>query len=302
MTGLYSSLSIGGILAPYPAPTNLSCTIGRLAAPHGFVLPCAMLTEWLTYLTTDCTAPARRLGYLRESIGIRSRHRRCRCAWQPHLEHSRTALLASLDDCASFRTALLFGSGLLLDIPLDELARRFERVLLVDIVHLPEVKRAVRHHANVHCITHDVTGFMEHMHQLSPAHLDLPSPQRFLDDTTIDWVASVNLVSQLPLLPLDWLRMNFPGLDETTLEAWGAKMMQQHLDYLASFAAPVCLLADCEQIVYEDNEEVIERIDFNALFDPGDTPIQQWRWDIAPPGEIAPGTGSFHRVTARILR
>lgn len=262
----------------------------------------AMLTEWLTYLTTDCSPAARKLGYLRESIGIRSRYRRCMTAWQPHMEHSRAALLSSLDECANFRTALVFGSGLLLDIPLDELARRFERVLLVDVVHLPEVRRTARRHDNVYCLTHDVTGFMQQMHSLSSDHLDLSPPQRFLDDASIDWVASVNLVSQLPLLPLDWLRKNLHELDETALEAWGAKMMRQHLDYLASFAAPVCLLADSEQTVYKGKEEIIEQIDFTPLLDVGVQPMQQWRWDIAPSGEIAPGTGSYHRVTARILR
>jgi len=125
-----------------------------------------MLTEWLTWLAADCPPPVRKLGYLRESIAIRSRYRRCRTAWQPHLEHSRKALLASLHACSSFRTALVFGSGLLLDIPLDELARRFEKVYLVDVVHLPEVRRAVRRHANVCCISHDATGFIEHMEAL----------------------------------------------------------------------------------------------------------------------------------------
>lgn len=261
----------------------------------------AMLTEWLTYLTTDCTPAARKLGYLHESIGIRSRYRRCKAAWQPHLENSRTALLASLNDCASFRTALVFGSGLLLDIPLDELARRFERVLLVDVVHLPEVRRTAHRHGNVQCISHDVTGFMEQMHQLSPAQLDLSPPQRFLDDTTIDWVASVNLVSQLPLLPQNWLKQQLPELDETVLDAWGSRMLRQHLDYLASFTAPACLLADREQIIYEKRGEVIERIDFTARLGLGDSPLRQWRWDIAPPGEIAPGIGSFHRVEARCV-
>ncbi|MDP1634779.1 MAG: hypothetical protein Q8L69_08860, partial [Gallionellaceae bacterium] len=154
-----------------------------------------MLTEWLTYIAADCTPPARKLGYLRESIAIRSRYRRCKTAWQPHLENSRAALLASLQACDNFRTALVFGSGLLLDIPLGELARRFENVYLVDVVHLPEVRRAVRRHANVRCIDLDVTGLIDHMNELTPERLDLPPPERFLDEPGIDWVASVNLLS-----------------------------------------------------------------------------------------------------------
>ena len=257
-----------------------------------------MLTEWLTWLSADCPKPVRKLGYLRESIAIRSRYRRCKAAWQPHLERSRAALLGSLDACDSFRTALVFGSGLLLDIPLEELARRFERVLLVDVVHLPEVRRAVRRHPNVRCISLDVTGFFEHMDSLSPERLDLPPPARFLDEPDIDWVASVNLVSQLPLLPLDWLGRRFPELDEATLDSWGTNLMRQHLDYLAAFSAPACLLADLEQVVHDRDGEVIEGIDFAARLGLDGRAFEQWCWDIAPPGEIAPGTASFHRVAA----
>lgn len=257
-----------------------------------------MLTEWLTRFAADCTKPARRLGYLRESISIRSRYRRCRTAWQPHLTNSRAALLDSLQACSSFRTALVFGSGLLLDVPLDELARRFAQVYLVDVVHLPEVRRAVRRHANVRCIDLDVTGFIEHMSGLSPEHLELPPPDCFLDEPSIDWVASVNLLSQLPLLPADCLRQHFPELDEAMLEAWGTQVMRQHLDYLAAFAAPTCMLADMEQTVLNLDGEVIENIDFAARLGLDMPPSKEWRWDIAPPGEIAPDIGSFHRVAA----
>jgi hypothetical protein len=257
-----------------------------------------MLTEWLTWLAADCPPPTRKLGYLRESIAIRTRYRRCKTMWQPHLTNSRAALLDSLQACSSFRIALVFGSGLLLDIPLDELARRFKKVYLVDIVHLPEVKRAVRHHANVRCIDLDVTGFIEHMEALSPERLELPPPKYFLDEPDIDWVASVNLLSQLPLLPVDWLRQRFPELSEAMLEEWGTQVMRQHLDYLAAFAAPTCLLADMEQVIHTGNGEIIERIDFASRLRLDDAAPEQWRWNIAPPGEIAPDIGSFHRVAA----
>lgn len=255
-----------------------------------------MLSEWLTYLSTDCPTQARRLGYLRESIGIRSRYRRCKSAWQAHLENSRSALLESLHACHSFRTALVFGSGLLLDIPLAELANRFENVWLVDIVHLPEVRRAAHRYANVRCISQDATGFLDRLEAISPNNLDLPAPTIFLDDQTVDWVASVNLLSQLPLLPLDWLRKRFPEIDEAVLEEWGARLMRQHLDYLAAFAAPACLLADMEQTTYGPNGEVIGHADFIAKLGLTQQTLAQWRWDIAPPGEIAPGIGRFHQV------
>jgi len=260
-----------------------------------------MLSEWLTYLRTDCPPQARKLGYLRESIGIRSRYRRCRTAWQPHLENSKAALLESLNACRDFRTALIFGSGLLLDIPLAELSQRFTQVWLVDLIHLPEARRAARRHPNVRCISHDVTGFLDRLEDLAPGNLDLPSPQRFLDEPEIDWIASVNLLSQLPLLPLTWLRVRFPDIAENEWESWEKKLLRQHLDYLAAFGKPACLLADAEQTTVEADGEILEQNDFGGLLDGWGQPLCVWRWDVAPAGEIAPGIVRHHRVVARVL-
>lgn len=260
-----------------------------------------MLSEWLAYLRTDCPPQARQLGYLRESIGIRARYRRCRTAWQPHLENSKAALLASLDACDDFRTALVFGSGLLLDIPLAELAARFEQVWLVDLVHLPEIRRATQCYPNVRCLSHDATGFLDKLDDLAPGNLELPPPQRFLDEPEIDWVASVNLLSQLPLLPLAWLRGRFPGIAENEWEKWEEKLLHQHLNYLAAFGKPACLLADAEQTTISANGEILEHNDFGGLLDDWGQPLSNWRWDIAQVGEIAPGITRYHRVTARML-
>ncbi|MEI7456856.1 MAG: hypothetical protein WCK93_09015 [Nitrosomonadales bacterium] len=257
-----------------------------------------MLSEWLTYLAADCSDFSRKSGYLRESIGTRSRYRRCKNAWQSHLENSRSALLESINACSSHRTALVLGSGVLLDIPLAELAARFENVWLVDLVHLPEVRRAVRRYANVRCIEHDVTGFREQSATLLESRLDLPDPVQFLDELRIDWVASVNLLSQLPLLPQDWLRAHFPSIDEQKLEAWGDRIMQQHLDYLAAFSVPVCLLTDYVQTSYEKSGEILSVVDFSTRVRFAGTLLKTWRWDVAPPGEISGGTGRFHLVAS----
>lgn len=259
-----------------------------------------MLSEWLTYWRTVCPPQARKLGYLRESIGIRSRYRRCRTAWRPHLENSRAALLESLSACRDSRIALVLGSGLLLDVPLAQLAARFEQVWLVDLIHLPETLRAARRHPNVRCLSRDVTGFLEKRDDLAPGRLDLPMPRHFLDEPEIDWIASVNLLSQLPLLPLAWLRRRFPGAAEDEWIGWEEKLMRQHLDYLAAFGKPACLLADAEQTTCRSGGEILERNDFGALLGCWGRPLAGWRWDIAPAGEIAPGIIRRHQVAARL--
>lgn len=245
------------------------------------------------------------MGYLKESIALSARHRRCRMAWQDHLAATRAALLSSLSLCRSNRIALLLGSGALLDVPLAEVAGRFEEVWLVDAVHPLAARRQMRRFPNVRRIVHDVTECVFDLPRLSPLmvesleRLGRQSPRRFLDEKRIDWVASVNLFSQLHLLPVAWLRRHQPQLDDAVLNAFAVALLSRHLDYLAAFRAPVCLVADLEQSTRSiGGDEAVEHTDFSAFFTGWPEPSGAWDWELAPPGELARDVESRHRVAA----
>ena len=78
-----------------------------------------MILEALTWTLTPCDRAARRLGYLHAAIGLQSRAARCREAWREHRARARQAVRVSLQQCSGRRTALVLGSGLLGEIPLD---------------------------------------------------------------------------------------------------------------------------------------------------------------------------------------
>ncbi|HLF95787.1 MAG TPA: hypothetical protein VI457_01465 [Methylococcaceae bacterium] len=264
-----------------------------------------MFAELIESWITPCPAEGRRLGYLRESIALGARHRRCREAWQDHLAQTRVALLASLSCCRSHRIALVFGSGALLDVPLEELAGRFEDVWLVDAVHPLAARRQMRRYSNVQPIVHDVTECVFGLPDLDlPTAADLQrlvgrSPHRFLEENRIDWVASVNLFSQLHLLPVAWLQRHQPQLDDAALNAFAVALLRRHLDYLAAFRAPVCLVADLEQTTRNvATGEMIERTDLSNFFVGWPEPFAAWDWELAPPGELARDVASRHRVGA----
>lgn len=240
-----------------------------------------MLAEALAWLFTPASATARRLGHLSESIAIAARHRRCRQAWGPHLAVCRQALLDSARAAPSHRIALVLGSGHLLDVPLDELAVLFESVWLVDMVHPRSARRAARRFVNVRLIEHDVTESLNHL----PA--TPPMPTRFLDEPAIDWVASVNLLSQLDLGDL----RNTPT---------GDALMANHLAWLSHFKAPVCLITDLEQHRLNGQGRTIEYRDLRSLLNDW-TVESQWRWEVAPPGELH-GGGTAHHLVAALTR
>jgi len=259
-----------------------------------------MLIEAVEWLLTPCPVTARRMGHLAESIAIRARARRCRAAWAPHLGRCREALRASVDGCRQRRIALLLGSGPLLDLPLAELSQRFEAVWLVDLVHPLAARWKARRYGNVRLIEHDVTECLGDLVGGQPPDLDRLAgrvPSRFLDEPRIDWVASLNLLSQLPNLPGRWLREHQPALAAGQIRDFTTALMGNHLAYLSRFEAPVCLISDLEQVTLAADGSEAQRADLTPLLSDWRARTE-WLWEVAPPGELAAGGSAWHRVAA----
>jgi hypothetical protein len=220
-----------------------------------------MLLDWLERWRTPCSRPARALGYLRELHGIRRRHRQWASAWQPHLERTKGILRAAAARCPAKRKAVLFGSGWLLDVPLDELAGTFREVVLVDVVHPLATRKSVRRFANVRLLDADVTGTVEGV--WARAHdpaLALPrgEPGLFCGDGEVDLAASINLLSQLPCVPERYLLAAGAHPPEA-IDAYARAVVQAHLDYLRRLSGVVALVADVELRTVSAAGRVLER-------------------------------------------
>ncbi len=252
-----------------------------------------MILEWLEALTTPCPRTWRRMGYLREAIAIRYRQRRCRDAWALHLEHSRRFVRESAAESGGGRKALILGAGLVYDLPIDDLAHAFDQVLLVDLVHLRPARLAARRFANVRLVSRDLTESLENIHAGKPV---AETPNGFLDDPAIDFVVSLNLASQLPVIPLAWLERRGVA-DEDARAALGRRLIEAHLEYLGRFNCPVCLITDVERIHHDAAGKEVRR---EAPLHGVPLPVggESWIWDIAPLGEIDGDTVVSHRVTA----
>ena len=249
-----------------------------------------MILELLEYLTTDCPADARRLGYLREAIAIKARHRRHCEAWGPHLARSRALVGDAAERCPQRRTALVLGSGLLLDIPLGALSAAFERVLLADMVHLRQARRVAVRYANVSLVTVDLTGLAGNF----PGRIEPPeTPALFRDDETVDLVVSANLLAQLPV-PFA-VRMRRGGAGEDAVHGFCRRVVEAHLAYLAAFEARVCLVTEVSREIVGGDGGVhrIEDALFGVRLPPEDV---AWSWDLAPPGEVSRAYSIRNRV------
>lgn len=262
-----------------------------------------MIIEALTWLVTPCDAAAKRLGYLGAAIGLQARARRCRKAWAPHAEASRRAVAESLARVSGRGTALILGAGLGLEYSLPDLAQQFHQVILVDVVHLPSLRRAARRHRNVNLLRLDLSGAITGLAALpstaSASDIDkLAISPPGLQALRPDWVLSANLLSQLPLLPAAWLESHCPNIDSATVEAFGRRLMEQHLRWLDGFDAPVCLIADGVQTLHDADGSVVERTDLAAPLGIDDQSYARWEWILAPPGELPDGLFSRHQMVA----
>lgn len=257
-----------------------------------------MLFEALQYLFTPCPADVRALGHLSGLISLGSRHRRCRRAWAPHLEKSRALFLDAARACPRRRTLLVAGSGLLLDVPLAELAGLFERVILCDVLHLPGVRRRARKLPGVELDRRDLTGLgprlLADLRAGRAPDLAVPAPEHFLDRQDLDLVVSANLLSQLPLPLLGFLARKWPGLEPEALERLAREIVEAHLAWLGRFACRVCLVTDVQRFKVR-GETILESAD--PLFGSAlPAPERAWDWDMAPRPELWPDADARHRV------
>tara|TARA_R110002012_G_scaffold31400_3_gene94122 strand:- start:820 stop:1599 length:780 start_codon:yes stop_codon:yes gene_type:complete len=250
-----------------------------------------MIRECITYLTTPCPDPYRRMGYLQECVGIESRYRRNRKAWASHLEESQKLMLEAAGQCGAQDTVLIFGAGLLHDIPLTELVGMFRRVVLADILFMAPARRAAQGEERIELVTLDVTASLT---SLAEGRTELTQPRAYLDDPSISLVISASILSQLFVVPNAYLEKRF-GQSDAESEALGQALVRAHLDYLGAFECPVALIAD-ETHVIRDRSGA-ESATASALHDvplpPGG---RSWDWDICPLGEIDRDHSVVHRV------
>ncbi|MCQ8118271.1 hypothetical protein [Methylomonas rosea] len=262
-----------------------------------------MLEEFWHYLGVRAASrEARILGYAREMAALQARHCRCRQAWDPHIQATKQALLSAaqgLDKQGG--AALIVGGGSAHDLPIAELLQHFEQIVLLDIAFTYQSRHLAKLWPNrVFCRLHDVTGIVDWLVQ----HRQIP-PQALVLNPIVPklvvkprWVASVNCLTQLPLLPLDWLAN--AGVETLKLEAFGRALMLAHLHWLDSWQTPVCLITEIEDQRHSRNG-LLDRTDYRPVLEgyiQHANQLASWTWPVNPPGELPDGVWDSRIVAA----
>lgn len=239
------------------------------------------------------------MGYQREMAGIARRADQCAAAWHTHLAATKRLIEGAAERCDNRDTALIIGSGLLLDVPLEFLSGVFRRVILADILHPRHVRHRLRRFDNVEPVQTDVTGVakpvFDYVHKRRTGPLPTCRVEHFLD-RRIDLVVSANLLSQLAVIPCRYLKAGLPGLPPHRIAGFGRSIVEAHLAWLRRFPGRVVLVTD-----FEREERASDgRVERKNILEGVELPPCRttWTWRIAPLGRVYPDIDVRHRVAA----
>ncbi|EJC82742.1 hypothetical protein Rleg4DRAFT_4471 [Rhizobium leguminosarum bv. trifolii WSM2297] len=249
-----------------------------------------MITEALLYAATLPLTGKPYRKFIRYSVNLWSRAGRCGADWAEHETMSSNAIRAATADLRQKRTAVVLGSGLLRDVPIKELARDFDTVVLVDLVHLASVRLwlAVKGYRNVRLIERDLSGYDD----LAAGRE--PEPLGFLRSVPyLDFVVSANLLSQIGR----GVKRRFeaePGrMPADTVE----RLIAAHLAGLSEIPCRHCLVTDIAYDVIDRNGKTHEEADLLHSVSPPPAKAA-WTWPVAPLGEESRDYRIEHKVIA----
>lgn len=259
-----------------------------------------MIRELLTYLSERPKLPeAKSFGHLVESISLLSRESRCKKSWSTHRASCKQFIISELKNAVHFDAVLVLGSGPLHEIPIEELAKTFKKVVLVDIVHLKSTKKSVAHLPNIEFVEHELTEIEEALRVQKV--LKNKVPEKFLDQ---NWglVLSVNVMSQLPIHLESYIERKLPKkFSKDEVEEFLKQVTSNHFTYLRAFPVPVVLITDTETDYYDKKDVVIQKdLNYEHLHLP--KPDAVWNWNVAPIPEFQKDIGIKMRVSGFVLK
>ncbi len=237
--------------------------------------------------------PFRRMGYFRDQDGIMNRYLRESNRWAPHLERTRAFINAAFMDRTPESVAVL-GSGWLLDVPLEEMRKRYRKIYLADIRHPPQIRKRVSGMPEVELIETDLTGGAVEQVWSSVRKRKGIDPEAVADALAFSpplgacspgAFISVNLLNQLDILVCDYLQKHGP-FQQNELVPVRRRLQEDHLSWIGGI--PGCLITDTVEIqVDNEGKETHKSLIFCDL--PKGLREEEWEWEFDSRQTYRPG-------------
>jgi len=225
-----------------------------------------------------------KMGYYEYQHGLIFRHLSQEEGWNRHLEKCRDFILKAAERVRPKKVTVL-GSGWLLEVPVLELSEKVEKVILVDIVHPPEVRKQTVEMKNIEVSEQDVSGGLIKEVWDKGGRFNFLSKMRSLDDIKIPqyrfhgdpgMVVSVNILTQLEILPERFLKRHTRVSEEEYLK-FRTEVQRNHIKSLGGYRAVI--ITDTSETITEKNGSVTEKKTLLAELPKGSY-SESWTWDF----------------------
>jgi hypothetical protein len=229
-----------------------------------------MLSELWDFWTTKSSDEARRDGHLYHAIALAHRARRCQQHWQPHLESCHELI----NKIPKGDSLTIFGSGLLLETPLNILVKKYNTINLIDAVHTKEARFKVKK------ITDSLLAAGKNI-QIQMVELDL---NKEFYKVKSDYFISANILSQIGFVSAQkWLKQ---GMTDNEIEKKTANLQLKHLEQLKMTSEKGLLFSDYKMQILDLQNQLVEEKptvaeELKLVWQ------KQWDWNLAPAPELS---------------
>ncbi len=203
-----------------------------------------------------------KMKYLSDQKGIINRYIREKDGWNEHNNQCKKFILKSAESKVKGK-ALILGSGWLLDVPVEELSRQFEEVVLIDIKHPPQVLKKIEQYENVWVKKADITGGL-----IDYVFNTIKSDKKDKTKTLLtagalfsyslpaaaDFVVSLNVMTQLNILLTDYMKSSKLYTDGE-LQQFALQVHESHVNILPKEKS--CLITEYEEELYDENDQLL---------------------------------------------
>jgi hypothetical protein len=245
----------------------------------------------------------RRMGYCEDSRGIIDRFIQTNGAWENHRQHTRNFILQAVTGKKIEKLAV-YGSGWLLDLPLDELSEMAGSVTLFDLVHPPQVIRRIQKLRNVRAVRADISGgavirayqaVKRYRHGGRKTTPEEICSAPFIPEAGTDFSVSLNILSQIGTMITDYLKMHLPCLQEET-DRIIYLLQQAHLQLLMPGRS--CLITDIRELNYDFQDKLSETCEMMLYPLPHSMRTENWEWLFDPYGGYKTDRKTVFQVVA----
>ena len=284
-----------------------------------------MIKELWTSVFTSAPLWARQIGFVNASVALEERAKRCRKAWQAHIEACHEVIKSNWPQEA--KKVLIVGSGPMIEIPTNWILNHTSaQLVLLDAVHPRQVRKWLAllpsdHSSRIELVEVDVAGAADLLKKRDWSRfeaLEFAPPEM---KGRFDFVISANILSQLALDPYSYYwgdkrRSLSRGLKallnkikshESSLEGdsqffvrLAKKMGDDHISWLKKLSDRVLIYSDIERVYFNQKNEPYEVAPSAYVLKAGELK-KEWEWMISPIGESSRQYGFYMKVQARML-